>query len=224
MSQIPVSAPFLLYNGSAAYDFEKSQLLLPCPIDLDPWDTMDRLADRFPWLNVEVQGLDYHYSYKEYPKWDWFYSGAGYDHICARRGQSFDPFLKFSMMGEIREQNVGHFFGGSPEEIAAMDEVEKWLNDTFGEKVEVFRSAQRIIDVHAKGVSKAKAARNLQAELGKKILVCVGDAENDRNMLQEADYAYCTADGALHEEFPNVCACALGAVADAIYEKIPRIP
>ena len=34
-------------------------------------------------------------------------------------------------------------------------------------------------DLHAKGCSKIAAARRLQKQLGRKILVCMGDAEND---------------------------------------------
>lgn len=53
--------------------------------------------------------------------------------------------------------------------------------------------------------------------------MCVGDAENDLTMLRGADYAFCPADGVVAKEFPNVCKCADGAVADVIYEKIPEI-
>ena len=72
-------------------------------------------------------------------------------------------------------------------------------------------------------MSKLTSARQLQAELGKKILICVGDAENDLTMLEGADYAFCPSDGSVADRFPNVCPCAEGAVADVIYNKIPEI-
>ena len=77
--------------------------------------------------------------------------------------------------------------------------------------------------MQARGVSKANAARRLQKELGRKVLVCVGDGENDAAMLREADFAYAPADGVVADRFENVCACADGAIADVIYEKIPEI-
>ena len=89
--------------------------------------------------------------------------------------------------------------------------------------IPAFRAAARIIDVHAKGVSKLRSARDLQKHLGKKILVCVGDADNDLTMLEGADYAFCPSDGVVAEQFPNVCPCGEGAVADVIYHKIPEI-
>ncbi len=49
--------------------------------------------------------------------------------------------------------------------------------------------------IHSKGVSKLKAAKELQAKLGKKILICVGDADNDVNMLDGADFSFCPSDG-----------------------------
>ena len=104
-----------------------------------------------------------------------------------------------------------------------MDEAEAWLNRRFGEKLAVFRAGTRIIDVHAAGVSKGVAARGLLRQLGRKTLVCVGDALNDLAMLDEADYAFCPADGTVAHRYPNVCPCGEGAVAEVIYKKIPEI-
>ena len=84
-------------------------------------------------------------------------------------------------------------------------------------------AAPRILDVHAKGVSKGVAAVELKQKLGKKILVCVGDAENDITMLDAADYAFCPADAVIAARYETVCNCGDGAVADVIYKKIPEI-
>ena len=62
-----------------------------------------------------------------------------------------------------------------------------------------------------------------QKKLGKKYLVCVGDEGNDVAMLQGADFAFCPSDGAVAADFPNVCPCSQGAVADVIYNEIPKI-
>ena len=104
-----------------------------------------------------------------------------------------------------------------------MDEAEELLNRVYGDKIAVFRAGPRIIDVQAAGVSKGRAARQLQQQLGRKILVCVGDAENDVVMLDNADFAFVPADAILRDRYENVCKCADGAVAKVIYEKIPQI-
>lgn len=220
---VPVSAPLLLYNGSAAYD-PASRTLTSChEIQLDQCQTITKCLKLFPDLTVEIQGVDAHYRFVENPGWDAYCDHQNCARGFARPGDDLGPFLKFSVYGEFREDTVDSMFRGSEEEIRRMDEVEAILNREFGEFCEVFRPAQRIIDVHAKGISKARAARELQARLGRKYLVCVGDAQNDLPMLEDADFSYVPADAALASQFPNVCPCAEGAVADVIYKKIPGI-
>lgn len=222
--KVPVNAPLLIYNGSAAFDLAKNELCFCHAIDLDMWETLRRVQAMFPDLTVEIQGLDAHYRLVEQdPAWDAF---SDHNHCArgyARPGDDVGPFLKFSLYGEIRDVTVADLYAGTPEEVARLDEAERLLKETLGAHCEVFRAATRIIDVHAKGVSKARSARELQAQLGRKQLVCVGDAENDRGMLENADYAFVPADAILAKDFPNVCKCADGAVAEVIYKKIPEI-
>ena len=118
---------------------------------------------------------------------------------------------------------VAHLYGGEPEELARIDQVQAELEREFGHKCVVFRPAARILDIHARGVSKGRAARDLLERMGRKILVCVGDGENDVTMLDEADFAFCPADAIIRDRYENVCDCADGAVADVIYKKIPEI-
>lgn len=220
---VPVNAPLLLYNGSAAYDLEKGELSFCHEIQLDMWETVRECMALFPDMIVEVQATDAHYRFAENPAWDAFSDNNQCARGFAQPGDDLGAFLKFSLYGEIRDVTVAHLFEGSAEERARMDEVEEMLNQRFGDYCEVFRAATRIIDVHAKGVSKIRSARELQQRLGRKILVCVGDAHNDIPMLEGADYAFVPSDATLKEDFPNVCPCGEGAVADVIYKKIPEI-
>ncbi len=220
---IPVNAPFLLYNGSAAYDHKTGELSQMQIIDLPVWETLAQVHGAFPELNLEIQGTRTHYLYDCPKSYEDFYDGIGWPRETAVPGSDIGPFMKFALFGTARDHTVGQYFSGTEEEIRLMDEAEKWINERYGHVVEVFRPAPRIIDVHAKGVSKLNCARLLQKELDKKILVCVGDAENDLTMLRGADYAFCPSDGVVADQFPNVCPCGEGAVADVIYEKIPLL-
>ena len=220
---VPVNAPLLLNNGSMAYDPAEQIITAARLIPLGMTQTIRKTMALFPDLVVEVQGLDAHYIFEENPAWDAF---CQHNHCASGHAKPEDDlgaFMKFTVYGEIRESYVASLYEGSAEELARMDQAEAILRQEFGNVCEVFRSAPRIIDVHAKGVSKANAARNLQKKLGRSILVCVGDGENDLSMLHGADYAFTPRDAIVAKHFPNVCSCAEGAVADVIYKKIPEI-
>ena len=221
--EIPSNAPLLLFNGSAAYDPETETFSQCHAIDLDMKKTVKELLERYPDASLEVQGLKAHYVFREDPMWESFYSESGCHWVLTEPNRVPGPFLKMCIQGKLKGKGVSNLFQGTPEELARFDQIERELRETYGDKITVFRSGARILDIHANGVSKAKAARNLQKKLGRKILVCAGDSGNDLPMMEDADFAFCPADGDLAEQFPNVCECGQGAVADVIYKKIPEI-
>ena len=221
LDTIPVNAPYLLFNGSASY--QNGKFIYTKPLDLDMWPTLQQVLEEFPQLNLEVQALDTHYMINPKPEYEAFYQGMGWEYKIAKIGDDLGPFIKFSLFGKPYFSNVATMFEATEEEKAMFDAAQERIEHLWGDKVVVFRAAPRIVDVHAKGISKINAARQLQKELGKSILVCVGDAENDLPMLQGADYAFCPSDGVVAHLFPNVCPCGNGAVADVIYKKIPEI-
>ena len=221
LNVIPANAPLLLYNGSAAY--ENGKLTQLHPIELDMWKTLRTVQKLFPELRLEIQGAENHYLLDAPAEFERFYDAMDWLHEPATEDKDMGPFLKFSLYGKTPGKTMAQMFTGSEEELALMDRAEETIRTMYADKVEVFRAAPRIIDVHAKGVSKLRAARELQERMGRKILVCVGDAENDLTMLRGADYAFCPSDGVVADQFPNVCPCGEGAVADVIYKKIPEI-
>ena len=220
--KVPVNAPLLLNNGSTTYDLrtgETEAVLLP----LDQGKTIRRVMELLPDMTVEVQGMDAHYIFEEDDIWDGFTDGNYCAWAHAQPEDDLGPFVKFTVYDKLKTTSLADLYTLSEAEAARMDEAEALLRKEFGDTCEVFRAAPKILDVHAKGVSKANAARALQKKLGRKILVCVGDGENDLPMLRDADFAFCPGDAIVAKHFPNVCNCADGAVADVIYEEIPKI-
>ena len=165
--KVPVNAPLLLYNGSAAYDLAEKKLTFCHAIAMDLWETVRRCEELFPDLTVEVQGIDAHYRFSENPMWDAFSVHQNCAHAFAHPGDDLGTFLKFALYGEFRDVTVADMFTSIAGEKQRMDDVEETLRREFGDYCEVFRSATRIIDIHAKGVSKAKSARQLQQQLGR---------------------------------------------------------
>jgi len=220
---VPTSAPLLLYNGSAAYDEKTGKLTRFAPLALDPTQFLPELQARFPDLNVEVQALDAHYLMRKDPKWEDYCDHNGCPWKYAAPGDIPGPFIKAAVYGQFRENTVASMYQATEEELRLFDRLTEYLERHYGHCIEIFRACARIVDIHAKGVSKLNSARQLQKELGRKTLVCVGDAENDLSMLEGADYAYCPSDGVVADRFETVCPCADGSVADVIFNKIPRI-
>ena len=218
---VPVNAPLLLYNGSAAW--ENGALINCREIDLPVWETLDKVHALFPDVTIEVQAVDTHYFIYYTPGAVSYYENMGWDYKIAEHGQDMGPFLKFTLFADSCTNTVSGLYMGTQEEFAYFDRIEETLKQLYGDKIDVFRAASKLVDIHAKGVSKLRCARDLQAQLGKRILVCVGDAENDLTMLEGADYAFCPSDGVVADRFQNVCSCDEGAVADVIYKKIPEI-
>ena len=221
MEKIPMNAAFLGYNGSLA--MENGEPLFFYEIDLPLEETLYRICREFPDLNVDLHGIHAHYGFQPRGCWEDFYIARNCPHALAQPGMDFGPFLKFNVYGPVRDGTNSQLFSGTAEEIARIDQAQQWLRETYGDKFTIYRAGARMLNVHAPNVTKIRSARNLQARLGRKILVCVGDAENDLSMLEGADYAFCPSDGPVAAKFPNVCPCAEGAVADVIYNKLPEI-
>ena len=219
---VPVNAPLLLYNGALAYDLRTGEAEA-VKIPLDQGQTIRRCMELLPDMTVEIQGMDAHYIFEEDPIWDAFSE----DNHCAwghaQPEDDLGPFVKFAVYAPLKSSRLADLYEFTAEEMARVDAAEALLRQEFGASCDIFRAAPKILDAQAKGVSKANAARSLQKKLGKKILVCVGDGENDLPMLSAADYAFCPGDAIVAKHFPNVCNCAEGAVADVIYKEIPKI-
>ncbi len=223
LGKVPLSAPLILYNGSGAYDAQKGVFTKTYEIDLDGDALTAHLQQLFPHLLVEIQAVDAHYLLEENRDWELFSDHGGCRWGYGKPSQIPGPFLKVSLYGDCSGHSVASMYDATEAEMQEMLAAIDTVRALYGDQVEVFHPCAKIVDIHAKGVNKLRAARDLQKAMGKKWLVCVGDAENDAAMLEGADFAFCPADGVVADRFPNVCICAEGAVADVIYHKLPQI-
>ena len=214
---VPHNAPLILMNGSASYENGEFVDVQYLPVEV--WPTAQKVAAQFPGVNMEFQNPDMHYLVSPSESYAAYYKESGFPHELADPNLHRGPFVKIGVYGDISGKNIAN----EQEEKPLFDQVEAFLNQEFGDKLVVFRATPRIINVHAKSASKLMAAKKLQQKLGKKILVCVGDEGNDIPMLQGADYAFCPSDGAVADQFANVCPCGEGAIADVIYNRLPEI-
>ena len=215
---VPINAPLLLMNGSGSWEQGNFQDIVA--IETDVWPIVERLEQAFPGVHLELQTLDKHYLIHPTADYARYYQQRGLDHVVADPQIHWGPFVKIGIYGDTEHREEG---SDAVTKAALFDRIEETLRRELDESLVVLRATPQIINVHARGASKLTAARNLQKKLGKKYLVCVGDEGNDVAMLQGADFAFCPSDGAGAADFPNVCPCSQGAVADVIYHEIPKI-
>ena len=125
--KVPVNAPLLLYNGSAAYDPKTAQMSNLALIHLDQAATIRRCMELFPDMTVEIQGLDAHYIFEENPAWDAFSDNNHCAWAHAQPEDDLGPFMKFALYSHITSPRVAALYEATAEELARFDEVEKEL-------------------------------------------------------------------------------------------------
>lgn len=223
MDKVPVNAPLLLYNGSAAYDAEKGEFAFCHEIDLPMARTIRQIMEIAPDMVVEIQGRDRHYVFTDHENVVNFFNNHEVQAVKASPEDDMGPFIKLCVYDTVTEGAAGGLFEATEARRARFDEIEADIRARFSGSMTILRPAARIIDLHAAQVSKGRAAVELKQRLGRKILICIGDELNDLTMLDMADFAFCPADAAVADRYENVCECGEGAVADVIYKKIPEI-
>ena len=129
----------------------------------------------------------------ENPARDAFYEQMRVPHRLLTEAEIPEHFLKITIFHSFRGSGVAQFFGGTPEEDAAFGTVASEIAARWP-CLSVDRSAVKILDIQAREANKGAAARALAKRLGRKILVCAGDAMNDAAMLREADLAFAPSD------------------------------
>lgn len=218
LDTVPINAPLLLMNGSGCWENGEFSDLVPLPMDV--WPLVAQLQQKFPGTHLELQNLDKHYLIHPTEEYLAYYRRRNLPHEAADPSIHRGPFLKIGIYGETEHREA---VSDDQKTAALFDRIEAYLRRQLGDELVVLRATPQIINIHSRKASKLTAARALQKKLGRKILVCMGDEGNDVPMLRGADYAFCPGDSAVAADFPNVCPCSHGAVADVIYEKIPRI-
>ena len=214
---VPMNAPLLFCNGAGCYDLHKEELLFCHPLPPDSLWLIRKCEEQFPDLHLEVHGLDKHYAFHEDPRRDASLRRQQVEFLYVEDwAQIKQPMVKFSLYsrnGDVAtldpESERGLYF----RDIAAT--ISQWAGDGFVATL----SMPGLIEVQVAGTSKGLAARELAQRLGRKCLVCVGDAPNDLTMLEEADLSFYVSDGdsrMLPYGFPSCASSHEGAIADVI--------
>ncbi|MGM9663635.1 MAG: HAD-IIB family hydrolase [Eubacteriales bacterium] len=111
----------------------------------------------------------------------------------------------------------------SHEDFEVVEAMRKYVAEKFGDVFSATRSTSYIVEVLPKGISKAYRLLKMRNEIKKENpdvrLFCIGDFDNDIEMLSEADFSFCPANACERVKAiakKEVCHCNDGALAEAI--------
>ena len=111
----------------------------------------------------------------------------------------------------------------SHEDHEVVEAMRKYVAEKFGDVFSATRSTSYIVEVLPKGISKAYRLLKMRNEIKKENpdvrLFCIGDFDNDIEMLSEADFSFCPANACERVKAiakKEVCHCNDGALAEAI--------
>ena len=205
---IPLSSPWILYNGAAIYDWTSRRFLYKAPLDRQLAEAFTRraMAHR-PAVNIQV------YCGGPFCQVN---PGAPSDITAVREGQAFEN----KPMEAIADDWLKVLFcSDAPDELDAVEAL--FEADPLRARAHKMRSGPRYFELTATGVNKGSALARLRTllEPAPTCVVAIGDYINDIEMLQEADIAAapeCALD-AVKRHASIVTAChTRSAIADLL--------
>ena len=173
---IPLSSPWILYNGAAIYDWDSRSFLYKAPLDRPRAEAfVRRVMACFPRINIQV-----------YPGGPFCQvNPTGGDDITAvREGQAYEN----KPMEAIADDWLKVLFcTDHPEEIERIETM--FDADPLSQMAHKTHSGARYFELTAPGVNKGSALARLRSllEPAPSCVVAIGDYINDIEMLQEAD-------------------------------------
>ena len=173
---IPLSSPWILYNGAAIYDWESRSFLYKAPLDRPRTEAfVRRVMAYLPEINIQV-----------YPGGPFCQvnPNGGDDITAVREGQDYEN----KPMEEIADDWLKVLFcSDHPEEINLIEAM--FDTDPVCEKAHKTHSGARYFELTAPGVNKGSALARLRLILdpAPSCVVAIGDYINDVEMLLEAD-------------------------------------
>lgn len=208
------NAPLITLNGAVIYDAESDLELYRCPINDDITRLTYDVIERFPnmrYLSIQADGTNYIIRHRDgggYKYHDAMIEGSEYQNIDTREefAETFSNLTVFKMLYCFPSRSC----------IAARNKIKVLFPE-----YDVSRSWPSGVELQCFEAGKGNGTRRLAELLGDvRLLVCVGDYENDISMLKSADIGYAVANaikavkGAAHRV--TTARCRDGAIAEII--------
>lgn len=222
LRDFPRNAPLITFNGAACSEPTTGELYWAQAISPQYKALLRPLLIQYPRLRLELQSMTCHYVFNEDPRRDQYLQSQEVPFTHRPLDDIDEDILKFSLSDPSDPVQAKSY--DSPM-AAFFRELTEELNRLGAGFCEAVNSRPNAVEVQSNLCSKGKSARALADRLGRKYLVTVGDSANDRSMLLEADFGFCT--GECDPELPalgipQVEPCGEGSVAGAIRRMMER--
>lgn len=213
---VPVNAPLIVCNGAACFDPKTEQVLFCHPLPEGTMELMRHYEREFPHLRLEIHCLDKHYIFHHDEKRDAYLERQQAAYAYVPWEAVPHPQVKFCMYHPSND-----LFSITPdsEQGKFFSWLEQDVNQRGGGSILALNSLPGLVEVQTANTSKGLAARQLAQQLGRKTLICAGDAINDLSMLEEADLAFIpeNCDARMKNRgYRPAAPCGQGTIADVI--------
>ena len=181
---ITPNAPLIALNGSMIYDTEKKEMLFSSPINDDILRLSFDVIEKYPSMRrISLQCGGGSYSFKRQKNGGYIYSEEFVDSPILHSIHTREEFAEI-----IKNEDVYKVLYVVPTKNSKR--IKDTITAAFPEYA-VARSWINGIELQNASADKGKSARRLAEMLGDvRLLVCVGDYENDLSMIKEADIGY----------------------------------
>ena len=205
-----VNAPCILCNGSYLYDKEKNEIINPKYLD------HVRAVQLFTDVKDQFEGVGFRASFPN-----------GF--LCAEenpiileqlRAWGLEKLATVRPLAAFSEEKLfkAAFVCDDADKLARL---QTYIAENYSDSFSVTTSGKTITEVQPLGVSKKTQIMHLKQLYPNRTLWCIGDFNNDLEMLKGADVAVCPAnavDAVKEIAHIEVCHCKDGALADMIDE------
>lgn len=216
LRDFPRTAPLITFNGAVCSEPSTGECLWTEPLPADYVELFRPYQQQGGPYCLELQTMEGHYVFHQDAQRDQYLVSHQVPVLRAPWGQVPGPVYKISLYTPGKRlfatdygSETARYFERMAQEIRALG----------GGRYDAVNSRPGMVEVQSSACSKGRSARRLAEQLGRRILVCVGDSMNDLSMLQEADLGFCTGDcdpGLLRPGLRQTVPCGEGALAGVI--------
>lgn len=172
-----IRMPVILYNGSCIYDYQKERMIWMKELPKQVKVYVNDLVSEFPDMGIQIMAESGIYTYHPTPLYTRFMEREKLPYMEVKDTKEFpENWIKVEMTTDLME---GHL-------------LDAYLRETLPDGCRWLDTGDESREIVASGVSKGSAILWYRELLGlsDKIFCCIGDHNNDYEMLQAADIGF----------------------------------